>query len=172
MDINNMFTITCKVNEIVQGYKGNPELLWSHILTNFSEYESQIKFRYNRNDVIDVAKPIYHKYIMSSNRRNKIRYLVKKMDEQTIDIKKIPLKLKHPNASLIFKEERNFVLGSLYELMDEYPITCLVLSGEFIKHGLIPNVYKEKNRGKIKNMTDEFKNWYNGGNDNNYSKRV
>jgi hypothetical protein len=99
-----------------------------------------------------------------SKDRYRIRYLVKKMEEQTWHLRKPYLKLRHPNANEIYKHDRNIVLNSLYELMDEYPITCLVLSGEFIKHGLIPNVYKEKNRGNVKFMCNEFKNWYDSKN--------
>ena len=155
--------ICSKIEEIIQGYNGDPELLWSYILTNFSVHECKINHKYDRNLVIKLARPRYYEYMTTNKDKYRLRYLVKKMDESTGPVNQTTLRnwiLKHPNAAEIYKHERHVVLNSLYELMDEYPITCLILSGEFIKYGFIPNVYKEENRGKIKSMVDEFKNWY------------
>jgi len=107
--------------------------------------------------MVVIAEPITQK------ETHIINGLIKQLHETVASNPEVynkPFKIMDTKLANLIYEHGLKILRPLYDSVDKYPVTCIVLVGGLVKLGVIRNFFKEQNRGKIDFMVEEFKDFY------------
>ena len=140
-DIMTVMVIKDILSEIIHKHQSGDEYLWHDMLAKFAIEEkvlSEKEIVFDKQLVISVAKKLYEEHLCNKS----IKKLIVDLANATRKCTKVRCISNHSIANKIYEYGMS-MLPALYEKIDEEPITCIVLSGELIRLGLISNFYEE-----------------------------